>query len=150
MTDNPLLQSKEDKFQRPQLEKEGNNPFAADPPEQVPQGEKEETPVYVTSYGHRGGLLIGLGVTGLLFNMIGISAFSGLSPSLAVFTLFAFGPGIAAWTLSSADLRAIHAGAMDAAGETPTRLAYWLGIAAVGLAVLAICSFIALLFAMFG
>jgi hypothetical protein len=64
---------------------------------------------------------------------------------MAVFILIALGPGLAAWTLSAQDLRAIAAGAMDAAGESQTRWAYWLGVTTVVFTVIVLVALLAIM-----
>jgi len=79
---------------------------------------------------HRSGIVLALAIAGICFSPCG-------SVGLAL--------GIGAWVMGHIDLKAIEAGQRDRAGESRTRLGRNLGIAAVGLAGLAMFLWIGLM-----
>lgn len=133
MNDNRLLQSKESQFARPALAAGEGNPFSGDPPEKLPLQEniQAEEPIYVTTYHHRGGLLLGLALAGLIMNMLGLSSILLLNPSLIIFSLMAFVPCIATVVMAAHDQRCMTAGVMDSSGQNSVSWAYWLAIAGI-------------------
>lgn len=139
---NPLLQP-DDRFKRPQFRgSDGQNLFgdgAAEPMREVPpeqagnifaapasSGEKTEVyaPVYVQTMSHRGKLLLSLAGLGVGGTACMLAAITGWLPGW-VFALIGIVPALIGAYLALEDQKAIRAGAMDPAGETPTTLALW-------------------------
>jgi hypothetical protein len=77
---------------------------------------------------HRGGLLLGLGLSSFL---LGLAAATLVVPGLVALPL-----GLVTWRLVGRDLEAMRAGRMDPAGRSWTRVARWDGL---GGAVVAVC-----------
>jgi hypothetical protein len=97
---------------------------------------------YETTLPHRGRTLLTIGVTGLFGAILGAlggmaSVLAGYGFSQVVFlsglaplSFLSLAASIPCWMMAGYDLRAIRAGAMDAAGERVTRLAWFLGVGA--------------------
>jgi hypothetical protein len=139
---NPLLQP-DDRFKRPQFRSsDGQNLFgdgAAEPLPAVPQDQagnifaapassgeqtKVYAPVYVQTMSHRGNLLLSLAGLGLGGTACMLAAITGWLPGW-VFAMIGIVPALICAYLALEDQKAIRAGAMDPAGETPTTLALW-------------------------
>jgi hypothetical protein len=84
-------------------------------------------PRYEVSQSHRGGLLLGLAITGLVSSLSGFLSLTGVWVLGWIPAFLAIVPAACALGLGWQDLRAIRLGAMDPRGETLTHLAFWLG-----------------------
>jgi hypothetical protein len=79
---------------------------------------------------HRGGLILGLGISALVFSLVGFAC-------CAAFPVLSLGLSIPAWVMGRNDLRAIAAGTMDPSGRGSTMTGMVLGIVSTALGVLA-------------
>ena len=94
---------------------------------------------------HRGGLILGLGISGVVISVIGFLL-------CAVLPVFALGLSIPAWVMGRNDLRAIDAGAMDPTGRGSTMAGMVMGIVGTvlgGLAALGTVAVLAFILAIF-
>jgi hypothetical protein len=70
---------------------------------------------------HRGGLILGLGISGVVLGVLGLMC-------CALLPVIGLGLSIPAWVMGRRDLQAIVAGTMDPTGQGPTRSGMILGI----------------------
>lgn len=111
---------------------DGSNLDAADvtPSDNLYSSSATDTPYqprYVVSQSHRGGLLLGLAITGLISSLSGFLSLAGWWTLGWIPSFLAIVPAACALGLGWQDLRAIRLGSMDPRGESLTQLAFWLG-----------------------
>jgi hypothetical protein len=155
---NPLLNSKDPRFQRPDIrDSAGQNPFADQnlSPDQAPPAStvyavvnadevKPFTAQFPIQQTSRAGLLLFLGGISWGAAAVGAFSFTGWFDAGWLGPLLGLGPAGAAWFLAHEELKAIRAGAISADAEPQARHAFWLGltglIACIGIFVAMICS----------
>jgi hypothetical protein len=97
------------------------------------------------SLPHRGGLILGLGISGVVFSLTGFFC-------CALLPVVSLGLSLPAWIMGRRDLQAIEARTMDPTGHGSTRAGMILGIIGTilgGLATLAVIAMFALYLGMF-
>lgn len=99
----------------------------AGPPKENPYASPRETAAPGVeihdrwSTPHRGGLILGLGISGVVLSVVGLMC-------CALLPLIGLGLSIPAWVMGRRDLQAIAAGTMDPTGHGNTRIGMVLGI----------------------
>lgn len=148
---NPLLRPNDSRFQKPEVrDAAGQNRFAeggeageSSAPAadvysvSVADEARPFQPKYEVQQAPRWGMLLLLAVFGALGGLLGTVSLTGFFISGWICPLLGVGPAGAAALLGYEDLKAIEAGAIDSRARASTRLATWLGFAAL-LACLAI------------
>ena len=70
---------------------------------------------------HRGGLIVGLGVTSLISGLVTVLMCPCCAPIGLLTTVVALSTGIPAWIMASQDVKSMHRGTMDASGIGSTK-----------------------------
>jgi hypothetical protein len=104
-----------------------DNPYA---PSAAPAGESVDGDYHMT-LGHRGGMLLGLGLISLL------GALAGLPLGFFCFPIgvLVLALSLPTWLMARDDLRAMRVGVMDSSGRGSTKVAWVLGILSTLLAI---------------
>src|SRR5437868_249819 len=144
---NPLLRPNDPRFAKPSpFDAEGKNKFSEDkeivaakalgadgsmledaPSDNIYSSSAASNPYqprYEVSQSHRGGLLLGLAVTGLLSSLSGLLSLAGWWTLGWIPSFLAIVPAACALGLGWQDLRDIRLGSMDPKGETLTQIAF--------------------------